>query len=65
MGIEEWQHLILSSLLAPPLNWLSVYLRRFKVLTAQLPTSRSWSLMTLWPWVVLDVLEFQPLSPGG
>lgn len=37
MGIEEWQHLILSSLLAPPLNWLSVYLRRFKVLTAQLP----------------------------
>lgn len=64
MGIEEWWHLILSSLLAPLLNWLSVYLQSFKFLTAQMPTSRSWSLMTLWPWVVLDVLECQPLSPG-
>ena len=29
MGIEEWQHLILSSLLAPPPNWFSVYLQSF------------------------------------
>lgn len=50
MGIEEWQHLILSSLLAPPPNWFSVYLQSFKFLTAQMPPLKAGPCGHGWFW---------------